>query len=447
MSNSIENIESLLAELSPSEREETLKILNEFVNNGNSAEYKNLIYKDYDEIPVDIRTFVLSKQYLGNSWDENNTVYPFWLETLENIFNKGKVFNECLTGDTLIQLSDGTEDNLCNLCKRVNSGEQIFVNSFNLDTNKYEQSLISIGKNLGKKDVYKVLLSNGKSVLCTKNHKFLMSNGKYKRADELQTNEEFLQPADNSECIKFISIEKYNTEEVYDIEVPENHNFALSCGIYSSNCIFTGSIGAGKTTAAVLGFAYVLYQMMCLRNPNEYYGLPPKDTITFSMFNVTLDLVEKVAYAEFTKHVKISPWFNEHGTWIGRGHTARYQPNKNINIVIGSKDQHTLGQHVFCLDGDTLVKCLNNNGNDEFVPIKDVKNKFIYIYNEYTQKQEIQSNKANSIITKETNELCELQLEDGTVIRLDPEHLILMSDGSYKKAIDIKDGDDILDVK
>lgn len=441
---SLDQLKDLLANLNPEEREETLKIIQEFVDSGDSDSFKDLLNTDYDEIPVDIRTFCLDKRYLGNSWDEKNTIYPFWLDTFENIFNKGARYNECLTGDTLIPLLDGTEDTLKSICDRVGSGEKLWVYTFNQRTHKPEPGLVKVGKCLGKQPILKITLNTGQIIKCTLDHRFLMLNNRYVPTSLIKADQSFM-PTGKSVYVYYI--EQDGEDFVYDIEVPGNHNFALSCGVYSSNCIFTGSIGIGKTTCAVIGFSYVLYQLMCLKNPNQYYGLPPKDTITFSMFNVTLDLVETVAYAEFRKHIRMSPWFNERGTWVGRDNTAKYKPNKNIVITIGSKDNHTLGQHVFCVEGTTLVKCVGQDGKDKFIPIKDVKNEFIYVYNEYKQKQELQSLQANSILTKYTNEVCEITLEDGTVIRLDPEHKILLTDGTYKRAVDIGQGDDILDVK
>ena len=59
---------NLLNNLSEAERNEVLNILGEISNKGSSNKYNNYLYKDYEEIPVDIETFLKNKRYLGKSF-------------------------------------------------------------------------------------------------------------------------------------------------------------------------------------------------------------------------------------------------------------------------------------------------------------------------------------------------------------------------------------------
>ena len=87
MGNSIDT--SALNSLSPQEREYALKILEDLANtNGNSQLYNDLKYSDYEEIPVDIETFLTDDRYLGNAWKDAGgklKLYPFWLERLKEL--------------------------------------------------------------------------------------------------------------------------------------------------------------------------------------------------------------------------------------------------------------------------------------------------------------------------------------------------------------------------
>lgn len=49
-----------------------------------------------------------------------------------------------------------------------------------------------------------------------------------------------------------------------------------------------------NTLVAVLAQLYLLYRMLCLKDPYEYFGLMPSDKITFSMLNITLDAAKGV---------------------------------------------------------------------------------------------------------------------------------------------------------
>jgi len=84
-----ETILKELEGLSPEQRELALKMLSEYTETGTSETYTELIYDDYDEIPVDIHTFLHDRQYLGNAlYDQDGrfTLYPYWEKKLEEIF-------------------------------------------------------------------------------------------------------------------------------------------------------------------------------------------------------------------------------------------------------------------------------------------------------------------------------------------------------------------------
>lgn len=85
------NLDNLkeLNSLSREEKEEVLKIITQLSTTGQSEEYNKLILEDYEEIPVDIETFLKDRKYLGNGLinDEGKfTVFPFWVNTLKQIF-------------------------------------------------------------------------------------------------------------------------------------------------------------------------------------------------------------------------------------------------------------------------------------------------------------------------------------------------------------------------
>ena len=79
------NFDSLTEE----EKKEVLKILNQISSNGNSTAYNTLLAADYEEIPVDIETFLREPKYLGRGLIDNEgrfTVFPYWVDTLKKIY-------------------------------------------------------------------------------------------------------------------------------------------------------------------------------------------------------------------------------------------------------------------------------------------------------------------------------------------------------------------------
>lgn len=82
------NLEELNG-LSEKEKELALKILEEYSNNGSSAQLNKLLYEDYEEIPVTIKEFLHIPQYLGKGLTDEEgrfTIFPYWERLLEEIY-------------------------------------------------------------------------------------------------------------------------------------------------------------------------------------------------------------------------------------------------------------------------------------------------------------------------------------------------------------------------
>jgi hypothetical protein len=114
--------------------------------------------------------------------------------------------------------------------------------------------------------------------------------------------------------------------------------------------VVTGAIGTGKTTLAIVGLAYRLYWLTCLRNPFEYFNLMEgTSSFTFALFNTTRELNDKVQAAKVLGAFNLSPYFR----WLTSGSTEENEKEKdvlkfpnNIKFAFGSRGVHALGQDV-----------------------------------------------------------------------------------------------------
>ena len=77
--------------------------------------------------------------------------------------------------------------------------------------------------------------------------------------------------------------------------------------------VLTGGIGLGKSLIATICILYLLYRMLCLKDPYLHYGLQPIDKITFSLLNITIDAAKGVAWDKMQSLLQSSPWFMDHG--------------------------------------------------------------------------------------------------------------------------------------
>lgn len=202
----------------------------------------------------------------------------------------------------------------------------------------------------------------------------------------------------------------------------------------------TGAIGLGKSFEAVLTGLYELYRMLCLKDPYLYYGLQPIDKITFALMNITLDAAEGVAWDKFQQLVQSSEWFLKHGT-LSRSVNPIWTPNKNIELVCGSKIGHILGRAVFwCLDGDTVI--LTSQGDKKLSELVD---KEIVVATINTEHSITNSNICTVKPTATSDIEYQIELEDGSILKCTPNHRFMLMDGTYKEAQYLTLEDDIID--
>lgn len=287
--------------LSEQERECALQILKEFSVKGKSDKYSNLLYADYNEVPVDIETFLHDKRYLGNALynaEGKFTLFPYWEEKLKDIF-----------------------------------------------------------------------------------------------------------PTNTTTA--------YNT------------------------IVFTGAIGLGKSTIAVICLLYMLYRLLCLKDPYLFYGLQPVDKITVSFLNISIENARGVGGDKFNQMLLASPWFMEHGTISGETNLS-YKPKTHIEIVYGSSNNQIIGRAIFCLDGETIISTSEGDAK-----LKDLEGKSIQVYTINESGEKTLSDPCYVQPTIRTDRAYQIELEDGTVLKCTENHQFMLKDGTYKEAKDLTEQDEL----
>lgn len=112
--------------------------------------------------------------------------------------------------------------------------------------------------------------------------------------------------------------------------------------------ILTGATRIGKTSTGIAAASYMLYRLMCLKDPQKFFNKKEVSKFSILFFNVTKDLAKGVAFREFNDTLKASPWFNAHGSFSKSDKDFYYIPEGGkIVIDYGSDASHGLGQQVF----------------------------------------------------------------------------------------------------
>jgi len=135
----------------------------------------------------------------------------------------------CMTGDTPVRMSDGTERPLAD----IQVGDQVAT---------YENGKLTTAKvlnhaSMGEDAIFKVNLGNGKVVRANARHPFLIAEGKLKwvKVRDLRVGQ-FMVALDGTGFtgLRILSIEPDGYEVVYDVEIERTGNF-IANGVVSHN--------------------------------------------------------------------------------------------------------------------------------------------------------------------------------------------------------------------
>lgn len=97
----INRIQDAFKTCSPDEKSVLSQILNEIASKGYSETYETLYLSDFKEVPVSIDRFLCDPEYLGNTNDNGNMVYPEWKRVMHDIFaDRTRYYEICMSGAT-----------------------------------------------------------------------------------------------------------------------------------------------------------------------------------------------------------------------------------------------------------------------------------------------------------------------------------------------------------
>lgn len=206
--------------------------------------------------------------------------------------------------------------------------------------------------------------------------------------------------------------------------------------------VLTGATRIGKSSTAIAGTAYMLYKLMCLRDPQKYFNKKDVSKFAILFFNVTKDLAKGVAFREFNDTLKMSPWFMEHGTVSKSDRDFFYIPEGGkVVIEYGSSGSHALGMQVYCVSGNTMV--LTPDGP---IRIDALADSVALIGQVNPSTNAIDFVPATVMLTKYATDMIYIQTSTtGVHIEGTPEHRVLTNDKQWKMLSELTLGDCLYD--
>lgn len=104
--------------------------------------------------------------------------------------------------------------------------------------------------------------------------------------------------------------------------------------------MFTGAIGIGKTTMASIILPYMVHWIMCLDDPQDFYGLLPGSRIAFMQMSTTEDQAKETVFGDIKARIEYSPWFQNNAQFDPK-FTNQLRFPKDIWVLPGNSAETT----------------------------------------------------------------------------------------------------------
>lgn len=99
--------------------------------------------------------------------------------------------------------------------------------------------------------------------------------------------------------------------------------------------IFVLGKGSGKDYSSTIACSYIVYLLLCLKDPAAYYGKPPGDTIDILNIAINAQQANNVFFKGFKNRITRSPWFQGKFTMKA----GQIEFDKNINVYSGHSER------------------------------------------------------------------------------------------------------------
>lgn len=108
--------------------------------------------------------------------------------------------------------------------------------------------------------------------------------------------------------------------------------------------------GSGKDHTSTIGCAYLVYKLMCLKDPARYFGKPPGDAIDIINIAINAQQAKNVFFKNFKQKIQRSPWFAgkydakadliefDKMITVYSGHSER-ESHEGLNLILAILDE------------------------------------------------------------------------------------------------------------
>jgi hypothetical protein len=122
--------------------------------------------------------------------------------------------------------------------------------------------------------------------------------------------------------------------------------------------------GSGKDYCSTISVSYIVYLLLCLKDPATYYGKPPGDSIDILNVAINAQQASNVFFKGFKTRIDRSPWFV--GKYEAKASEVKF--DKNITVHSGHSERESWEGYnviVVVLDEISGFAIENTTGHDQ----------------------------------------------------------------------------------
>jgi hypothetical protein len=122
--------------------------------------------------------------------------------------------------------------------------------------------------------------------------------------------------------------------------------------------------GSGKDYSSTIAVAYIVYLLLCLKDPASYYGKPPGDAIDILNIAINAQQANNVFFKGFKTRIEKSPWFV--GKYTDKASEMKF--DKSITVHSGHSEREAWEGYnviIVILDEISGFATENTTGHDQ----------------------------------------------------------------------------------
>ena len=150
-----------------------------------------------------------------------------------------------------------------------------------------------------------------------------------------------------------VKMETFLTDDHFTLEQdrPRATNKKILTDVFDKGnfeeVLYIAGIGSGKSYVSSMAIAFVIYRLLCLKDPQKYFGFAKGTKIAFLNIATNYSEAKDVVFSEIKNRIDNNPWFQTYYPTDPKIKSLlRFAKNLHV-LPVGSNEEAPLGYNIF----------------------------------------------------------------------------------------------------